>query len=155
MNKMYYVNGNTVRELETAPRRERKSKQEIERERRQKNRRNAARRNRERALSMNRGYVAFLSVCVIISAFAAVNLIQIQSQMTKRMRDIAALEGQITDLKADNDARYKELVTSVDLNEVKEIAINQLGMQYATEDQIVYYQVDNTNYMDQYRDIPE
>jgi hypothetical protein len=71
------------------------------------------------------------------------------------MKTIAALESQVTDLKADNDANYKRITTSVDLNEVKDIAMNQLGMTYATEEQIIYYSVENSNYMDQYSDIPQ
>jgi hypothetical protein len=43
----------------------------------------------------------------------------------------------------------------VDLNEIKDIAMNQLGMTYASEDQIIYYSVENSNYMDQYSDIPQ
>ena len=104
---------------------------------------------------MGRGYVVFLSLCVAVVAFAAVSLVQIQSQVTQRMENIAKLESQITDLKADNDARYKEIVTSVDLDYIKDVAINELGMQYATEDQIIYYSVENNNFMDQYSDIPE
>jgi len=156
MSKTYYVNGSTVRKLDAQPvRRERIDRRKIEEERRKKNRRNAARRNRERALYMSRGHVAFLSVCVAVIAFAAISLVQIQSQITQRMKHISSMESQLTDLKADNDARYKEIVTSVDLNYIKDVAINQLGMTYATEDQIVYYNVENNNFMDQYSDIPE
>ena len=156
MKQTYYVNGNTVRELEAQPiRRERIDRTKIQEEQQKKRRRNAARRNRERALHMNRGYVAFLTLCVGVVAFAAVALIQIQSQVTQRMEHIATLESQITDLKADNDARYKEIITSVDLDYIKDVAINQLGMQYATEDQIIYYSVENNNFMDQYSDIPK
>ena len=156
MKETYFVNGSTVRQLEAQPvRRERIDRTKILEEQKKKRRRNAARRNRERALHMSRGYVAFLTICVGIVAFAAVALVQIQSQVTQRMEHIAALESQITDLKADNDARYKEIVTSVDLDYIKDVAMNQLGMQYATEDQIIYYSVENNNFMDQYSDIPE
>ena len=156
MKKTYYVNGSTVRQLEAQPvRRERIDRTKIQEEQKKKRRRNAARRNRERALHMSRGYVAFLSLCVAVVAFAAVALVQTQSQVTQRMEHIAALESQITDLKADNDARYKEIITSVDLDYIKDVAINELGMQYATEDQIIYYSVENDNFMDQYSDIPE
>ena len=156
MNKTYYVNGSTVRQIDAQPvRRERIDRRKIEEERRRKNRRNAARRNRERAMYMSPARVMFLSVCVGISAFAAVSLIQIQSQITQRMKHIASLESQLTDLKADNDAKYKEIVTSVDLDYIKEVAINELGMTYAKEDQIVYFSVENNNFMDQYSDIPE
>ena len=156
MKKTYYVNGSTVRQLEAQPiRRERIDRTKIHEEQQKKRRRNAARRNRERALHMSRSYVAFLTLCVGVVAFAAVSLVQIQSQVTQRMEHIAALESQITDLKADNDARYKEIVTSVDLDYIKDVAMNQLGMKYATEDQIIYYSVENNNFMDQYSDIPK
>lgn len=156
MNQTYYVNGSTVRQMEAQPiRQPRPDRRKIEENRRKKSRRNAVKRNRERALHMSRGYVAFLSVCVVVVALSAVSLIQIQSQVTQRMEHIAALESQITDLKADNDARYKEIVTSVDLDYIKNVAVTELGMQYATEDQIIYYSVENNNFMDQYNDIPQ
>ena len=156
MKETYFVNGSTVRQLEAQPvRKERIDRTKIKEEQQKKRRRLAAKRNRERALHMGRGYVVFLSLCVAVVAFAAVSLVQIQSQVTQRMENIAKLESQITDLKADNDARYKEIVTSVDLEYIKDVAINELGMQYATEEQIIYYSVENSNFMDQYSDIPE
>ena len=157
MSKNYYVNGSTVRQMEPMPVRQPKKidRREREEQQRKKHRRNAIRRNRARALHMSKGHVAFLTVCVAIVAFSAVSLIQIQSQVTQRMENIAVLESQITDLKADNDARYKEIVTSVDLDYIKDVAINQLGMQYATEEQVIYYSIENNNFMDQYSDIPE
>ena len=152
----YYVNGSTVRQMETAPvRQPRPDRRQIEENQRRKIRKNAVMRNRERALHMSRGYVAFLSICVVVVAFAAVSLIQIQSQVTQRMEHIASLESQITDLKAHNDARYKEIITAVDLDHIKNVAINELGMQYASEEQVIYYSVEKNNFMDQYSDIPE
>ncbi len=156
MKKTYYVNGSAVRQLEAQPvRRERIDRRKVQEEQQKKRRRSAARRNRERALYMSRSYVTFLTLCVGIIAFAAVVMVQMQSEVTQRMEHIAALESQITDLKADNDARYKEIVTSVDLDYIKDVAINQLGMKYATKDQIIYYSVENNNFMDQYSDIPQ
>ena len=114
MTRNYYINGNTVRVLEAPVRRERRSREEIEEANRRKRRRNAARRNRERAMGMSRGYVAFLTVCVFVVAATAVMLVQLQSQVTTRMNSIASMQSQINDLRADNDARYKNITTSVD-----------------------------------------
>lgn len=157
MGNMYYINGSAVREMETSPvrRKRRPDKRQIEEQKRKKHRRNAVRRNRQRALYMSKSYVFFLTLCVVVVAFSAAALIQIQSQVTRRMENIAVLESKITDLKADNDARYKEIVTSVDLDYIKDVAMNQLGMKYATEEQVIYYSVENNNFMDQYSDIPE
>ena len=164
MNKTtYYINGNAVRELdEAAPvRRPQKSTRELEEIRRKKNRRTSARRNQERALSMNRAFVAFLTACVAASALVSVSLIQIRSNVTQQMKEVAAKpdalkRDNLTNYReGDNDARYKQITTSVDLNAIKDAAINRLGMKYASQDQIVYYSVDKNNYMDQYSDIPE
>lgn len=155
MTKNYYVNGNTVRELEAPVRRERRSREELEQVKHRKNRRNAARRNRQRAMEMSPGYVMFLTAGVLVIAMAAVSFVNLQSTITGRMRNIANLESQVTDLRADNDARYKSVTTSVDLNKVKDVAINKLGMDYPKEEQVIYYTIENSNYMDQYSDIPK
>ena len=155
MTKNYYINGNTVRELDSPVRRGRKTREEIEEARPRKNRRNAIRRNRQRAMEMNRGFVVFLTVCVLVTAFTAAAFVQLQAQMTNHMRNVANLESQVIDLRADNDVRYKKLTTSVDLNHIKKVAMKELGMSYPSKDQVVYYTVDNNNFMDQYEDIPK
>lgn len=150
-----YITGSAVRELEPAPaRRERRDPREEEAERKRCARRNAARRNRQRTLYMSKGYVAFLTLCVAVGAFFAVSYVKLQADITYRMKHIASIESQISDLKADNDANYKRIMTSVDLNEIKSTAINELGMAYATEEQVVYYTVESSNFIDQYVDIP-
>ncbi|MDD6156846.1 MAG: hypothetical protein PUB52_07510 [Lachnospiraceae bacterium] len=150
-----YITGSAVRELEPAPaRRERRDPREEEAERKRRARRNAARRNRQRTLYMSKGYVAFLTLCVAVGAFFAVSYVKLQADITYRMKHIASIESQISDLKADNDANYKRIMTSVDLNEIKSTAINELGMAYATEEQVVYYTVESSNFIDQYVDIP-
>ena len=53
MRKTYYVNGNTVRDLEDIQREE-QERRKREAERRKKNRRMAVRRNREKAMGMSR-----------------------------------------------------------------------------------------------------
>ena len=68
--------------------------------------------------------------------------------------NVANLESQLADLRADNDARYKNLTTSTDLEHIKKVAMKKLGMKYPTEKQVVYYTVENSNFMDQYEDIP-
>ena len=155
MEKKYYVSGSAVPSTSPEPvRRERVDRNTIE-ERRRQSRKNAARRNRERALSMSPARMVFMTACVLLSVYAAVTLVQMQSSVTQRMKNIANLEAQLQNLKADNDAKYKEIVTSVDLEYIKDVAINELGMTYASEEQIIYYSVDDENFMDQYRDIPE
>ena len=90
---------------------------------------------------------------VVFALFAGA-YIKIQSDITARMKIISRLESQISDLRAENDEAYKRISTAIDLEAVKDTAINELGMFYATSDQIVYFTVENDDYMNQYSDIP-
>ena len=151
----YYVDGNTVRRMEAVPdyRRERREREEREREEQLRRRKRQVRRNQERQLRMSKRYVVFLTMTVF-GVFAG-TYIKIQSDMTARMNTISSLESQIADLKADNDEAYKRIRMSVDLDSVREKALNELGMSYAKESQIIYYTVDNDDFMNQYSEIPQ
>ena len=137
----------------TRERRERE-RREREREIELRNRKRAARRNQERALRMSKSYVAFLTMAVMVFGIFTGAYIHIQSEMTARMNQISSLESQIADLKADNDEAYKRINTSVDLDSIRNTAMTEYGMSYAKESQIVYYTVNDDDYMNQYSEIP-
>ena len=128
-----YEDGNTVRRLEAAPdynseeRRRRKEERRISEQKRR--RRRAARRNRERALKMSAGYVAFLSVCVIVVATASAAYVDLQSDLIIRQRAIERMESEISTLKLENDAAYKRITASVDLKEIKKHRRSKLELQ--------------------------
>lgn len=153
----YRVDGNTVRRVEAEPdyRRQQRERQEKEERENLRRRRRAAVRNREKELRMSKSYVVFLTMAVTVFGVFCGSYIKLQSDVTARMKAIAKLESQITDLKADNDEAYKRINTTVDLDGIRNTAINELGMFYATEDQIVYYSVDRNDYMNQYTEIPQ
>lgn len=158
---MYYTEGNAARQMQAMPasvpdyREERRRREEEEREAELRRKKRIARKNQEKALRTSRKYVMFLSMGAIIFAGFAGAYIKIQSDITARMRNISRLESQISDLRAENDEAYKRISTAVDLEAIKNSAINELGMFYATSDQIVYYTVEKDDYMNQYIEIPK
>ena len=111
----YQVDGNTVRRMEAMPdyRKERRDRQEREREEELRKRRRAAARNQEKALRMSKSYVVFLTMAVTVFGIFCGAYIKLQSDVTARMKAIASLESQVTDLKADNDEAYKRINTAV------------------------------------------
>lgn len=155
----YYTEGNTVRQLQAMPampdyREERRKREEKERQDALKRKKRAERKAKEKALRSSKRYVVFLTMAVMVFGMFAGAYINIQSDITARMRKISNLESQIADLKAENDEAYKRINTAVDLDAIKNTAINELGMFYASQDQIIYYTVENDDYMNQYIEIP-
>ena len=66
------------------------------------------------------------------------------------------MESQLNNLKQDNDEAYNRANGNVDLDEVKRIAIQEYGMTYASEGQIVTYSDGGGNdYVRQVAPIPE
>ncbi len=150
----YFVDGNTVRRLEGEPEERRRRQLEEEQERKRRKNRRVARRNQERAMRVNFGYVFFCAAAVLLFCGVCVTYIRLQSDIVGRTKNISRLESQIVDLQAENDAAVKRIDLSTDLDAVKEKAFS-LGMKFATAEQIIYYTIENSDFMDQYSEIPE
>lgn len=144
-NRNLYVYGNTARALDV---------REAIHERSKREQYNAARKNREKAMHMNPAYVFFLALAMLASAFILIGYIRLQSDITNSMNHIAALESELNDLKLSNDEEYSRIESSVNLEEIKRIAIGELGMTYAGEGQIVEYASEGGDYVRQIADIP-
>lgn len=150
----YYVDGNTVRRLEGEPEERRRKQLEEEQEQKRRRNRRVAKRNQERALRVNFGYVFFCAAAVLLFCVVCVAYIRLQSDIVGRTKRISGLESQIVDLRAENDAAVKRIDLSTDLAAVKEKAF-ALGMKYATAEQIIYYTIEDNDFMEQYFEIPE
>lgn len=144
-----YVYGNTARKLNTVP--ERFDKKQLEQPRLS----NAARRNREKAEYMNPGYIIFLSMATVLVGIMCIYYLNVRAEMTKQLKQISALEAELTDLESDNNETYNRISNATDLDEIKRIAMEELGMVYASEEQVVLYEEEDGDYVRQYKDIPK
>ena len=148
-----YIEGNVVRQRECVPGRSvqpaEKTREQLHQERMRKN---AARQNQQRAMAMDRGYVAFLAAATVVCFLVCAIFIYLQSDVTTRMANIASIESQITEVKADNVAAEKRLETTMNLDQIKEAAKN-LGLIMPGSEQVRYYSVENSDYMNQYGEI--
>ncbi len=94
---------------------------------------------RRRKHHMSLGYLLFLSMAVVLMGLTLTWYISLQSQITGSVKNIATLQSQLNTLKQENDEAYNRANGNVDLDEVKRIAIQEYGMTYATEGQIITY----------------
>lgn len=142
MNRSQYIYGNAVpdikRELEEAPRKKLSA---------------ATRKNREKAKHMNLPYVLFLVMAMAMAVVMLIGYIRANADVVASVENIASLESRYINLKADNDEEYDRIINAVDLDEVKRIAQEELGMHYATEGQIITYTDELSDYVRQYSDI--
>ncbi len=142
-----YVYGNTVLKQDYAQQRRQEYYPERQASRQ-------VRKNRDKALGMNPGYVMFLAAAAVLALVICVNYIQMQSQIAGRSENITKLQQELADLKEENNTRYNTLIDSINLEEIRERA-EEMGMVYASPDQVVEYESPSTDYVKQHDSIPE
>ncbi len=141
-----YVYGNTARRVQPAhtqpARQEKQVSQRVQK-------------NRSKAMHMSKGYVVFLAVAAVVALFACVQYLQLQSEVSNRSKNITHLQQELADVKEANTTRYNAIANSMNLEEIREMAMNEYGMVYATSEQIITYENPASNQMTQYAKIPE
>ena len=100
-------------------------------------------------------YTIFLVMAAAMVLWSCVTYLQLQAETTSRVKNIASLETQLEDLKKENDDNYTRIMTSVDLDYIRDVAINELGMVYANEDQVILYDGGTKDYVRQSQDVPQ
>lgn len=108
---------------------------------------NTTRKNREKAHHMSLGYVIFLVAALCCAGVVLVNYLQLQSQVTRKAEIIASRESELNHLRLSNDEELNRIESSIDLEEIRRIAIGELGMVYASEGQIESYTNEGNDYL--------
>jgi cell division protein FtsL len=148
---VYIEEGNAVRKLNPEIEYEEyleRRRQEEERRQRDIRRAKIHRQKRKKVASV------YATMAIVFCVCFFVGYIYLQTQVTERTDNIAKLETQISTLKADNGAAEARINTAANLSNVRNTALNELGMVYANADQIVYYDMETTDHMNQYSKIP-
>lgn len=111
-------------------------------------------REHEKAIGLNFGYLAFIVFAIIVSVLFVVQYLSIQASNITASERLADLKSEYRAMSLKNDETYERIVDSVDLMEVKRVAMVEMGMVYAGEDQIITYESNDSDYVKQYMLIP-
>ena len=133
-----YMYDSTARALEVRRQLEEEPRRQLSHE---------TRKNRDKALHMNLGYVIFLMAALCICAYVLINYLQLQSDITTKVKHISQLESKLNTMQLTNEENYNRIISSVDLEEIRKIAIGELGMTYAQDGQIITYENTGYDYM--------
>ena len=146
VSRSAYVAGNTVRQIDVVEEIHKPRRQELS---------HAVKKNRDKAVYMNLGYVLFLTASLIVAGVVLIGYIRLQSEITASVKHISAMESTLKSLKVANDEEYSRIESSVDLDEIRRIAITELGMTYPDQNQIVTIPDEGSDYVRQLADIAD
>lgn len=99
-------------------------------------------------------YVLFLAGALVILGSVLISYVKLQSEITSSVKRISRYEQELNNLTLANDDEYSKINNAVDLEEVRRVAVEELGMVYADENQIVSYEREQSDYVRQLQDIP-
>lgn len=148
-SERYYIDGNTARQLNAEPARRRKKqqKQQVQQEK-------PEIRHEKRVAAFDLKYTLFLVVSVGITLGTCFMYMHSNAELTRTEQSVAALQTQLLELQEQNLVLKESLNTTIDLNDVYRTATGKLGMVYADEDQVIYYNSSNSDFVRQYESIP-
>ena len=146
--KQMYIDGNTVRktDIEERPVRKKPTNRQT-----RENRRKDAR----RATAISFGYLFVMMAFIALGCVILISYVNLQSDITNRIDHISSMESELNSLRQENDETYTKIMSEVDLEEIKKIAIGELGMKYAKDGQVSTYTGEGSDYVRQYSDIPD
>lgn len=113
-----------------------------------------AEKKKHKKMHMGFVYVAFLGLAIFVFGSSVVSYVRLQAEISTTIDINSGLETELNNLTVANDDEYSNIVNDVDLNEIRRIAVEELGMVYVTPDQIVTYEREKSDYVRQFTDIP-
>lgn len=104
---------------------------------------------------INALYICMMIVALVCVFFSCVTYLELQAQVSEKAANVANLETKYVELKTKNDITEVDVSSSINYDYILDVAINELGMVYATQDQVVEYNSEEIQYVKQYMDIPQ
>ena len=155
VSKVPYEYGSAVRQLNIAeplktPDESQQTQKEINREIRRQ-RQKQIRRNNKRGGGGGGGGGGVAAVVF----FICYQYLNVQAAAKTNSDMIAELKSELSTLKENNDVLESDINASIDYDAIYDTAVNELGMVYPEKKQVITYDSKESEYVKQYKDVPE
>lgn len=100
-------------------------------------------------------YFVFLCFSIALTAIGSVYYVKTSAEVTSKASEVAGIRTELMNLQTQNRSMEENLSVTLDLNDVYNYAVNELGMSYPDKDQIIYYDSSNDSYIHQFESIPD
>ena len=106
-------------------------------------------------LPLSGASVLVLTVAAVFTLIMCVQYVQLQSEITYRLKNINQLETELNELVLQNNETDNRINSFIDLDYIYRVSTQELGMRYANKNQIYKYNNSGAEYIRQYKEIPE
>ncbi len=103
--------------------------------------------NQALAGRMGLGQRLFMTMAMAVLLWIVFHYISTLHSVNQNVLELASMEERLNDLRSFNDSYAIRIESSIDLEEVRRIAIGELGMVYADQGQIVTFSSEGNDYM--------
>ena len=111
-------------------------------------------RNRRREQSLSKGYSIYLLAVSVMVVAICIFYLQLQSDNMRRGNNVVNLRNQLTEITEINNTAYQSVIRTIDIDYIRVIATQELGMVVATPDLVIEYQNPNNSYVIMHNEIP-
>ncbi len=153
-NRTSYVEGNTVRKLNTVPD-IRREEQPYEQPYEQPSRRRREQNQPKTLSAINFASLLVLIVAISITVFMCYEYLTLQASVSHLNSRAKELQKELVTSTKDNDAAMDKLKAAVDLDKVYQIAVGDYGMVYPNKNKIISFDSSDGSHVTQYEDIPQ
>lgn len=109
--------------------------------------------NRGLSSSFGFAFTFVMAAAMVVIFLVLAKYISINVDMTQKSRQIAALRKELSTLTMENDNMEMSINSSIDYNYIYKVATEELGMVYPSQNQIVNYDSEDSEYVVQYKDV--
>ena len=151
VSKVPYEYGSAVRQLNIAeplktPDESQQTQKEINRE---------IRRQRQKQIRRNLMYTGAVASVAAVVFFICYQYLNVQATAKTNSDVIVELKSELSTLKENNDVLESDINASIDYDAIYDTAVNELGMVYPEKKQVITYDSKESEYVKQYKDVPE
>lgn len=149
-HNLYSIEGSAARKLQAVP-----GYQEVESPVRRQHTKREIQRKRKLNSGMDIVSMFILTFAIAVTVYTCLEYLSVQSHISQMDKEIVQLESELIKIRNENTSALSEIDTSLDLDYIYEVATKELGMVYPNENQVIAYESTLSDYVRQYKEIPE
>lgn len=145
-----YIEGNVARQLNMVPERIRR-----EQANNLPDQRSRTRQREVKEIGINFKSLLVLTMAIVATLYVCTAYLKQHSDVKAMENNILRLEEDLTNLIKNNNYSIEKINSKLDLNNIYEIAVGELGMVFPNKNEIITYNKKEKDMVIQYKDIPE